>query len=43
MLADMQERMNAARARFGPLKGRQPPKVFRDRLQQQLKDMLSLD
>jgi arylsulfatase A len=43
VLTDMQERMNAARARFGPLKGRQLPKVFRDRLQQQLKDLLSQD
>ena len=42
-LADMQERMKAARARFGPLKAKQPPKVFRDRMQQLLKDQLSQD
>jgi arylsulfatase A-like enzyme len=42
-LADMQERMKAARAKFGPLKARQPPKVFRDRMQQLLKDQLSQD
>jgi arylsulfatase A-like enzyme len=41
VLADMQARMEAARARFGPLKARQPPKVFRDRLQQQLKQLLA--
>jgi hypothetical protein len=42
-LADMQERMKAARAQFGPLKAKQPPKVFRDRLQQLLKEQLSQD
>jgi hypothetical protein len=42
-LADMQVRMKAARAQFGPLKARQLPKVFRDRLQQQLKEQLSQD
>ena len=42
-LADMQERMKAARAQFGPLKAKQPPKVFRDRLQQMLKEQLSQD
>jgi hypothetical protein len=39
----MQERMKAARAQFGPLKAKQPPKVFRDRLQQLLKEQLSQD
>jgi arylsulfatase A len=42
-LADMQERMKAARAKFGPLKAKQPPKVFRDRMQQLLKEQLSQD
>jgi hypothetical protein len=42
-LADMQERMKAARARFGPMKAKQPPKVFRDRLVQSLKEQLSQD
>jgi arylsulfatase A len=42
-LADMQERMKAARAQFGPLRARQPPKVFRDRLQQLLKEQLAQD
>lgn len=42
-LADMQERMKAARAQFGPLKAKQPPKVFRERLQQLLKEQLSQD
>ncbi|MBK5265552.1 MAG: sulfatase [Alphaproteobacteria bacterium] len=42
-LADMQERMKAARAQFGPLKAKQPPKVFRDRLVQSLKEQLSQD
>jgi hypothetical protein len=43
VLADMQERMKAARAQFGPMKAKQPPKVFRDRLQQLLKEQLSQD
>jgi hypothetical protein len=42
-LAGMQERMKAARVEFGPLKAKQPPKVFRDRLQQLLKEQLSQD
>jgi len=42
-LADMQGRMKAARAKFGPLKAKQPPKVFRDRMQQLLKEQLSQD
>lgn len=42
-LADMQARMTAARAQFGPLRAKQPPKIFRERLKQQLKDQLSLD
>jgi hypothetical protein len=42
-LADMQERMKAARLRFAPLKAKQPPKIFRDRLQQLLKEQLSQD
>jgi len=42
-LADMQERMKVARAQFGPLKAKHPPKVFRDRLQQLLKEQLSQD
>jgi len=41
-LADMQQRMKAARAQFGPLKAKLP-KVFRDRLQQQLKAQMSQD
>jgi hypothetical protein len=35
--------MKAARAQFGPMKAKQPPKVFRDRLQQLLKEQLSQD
>ena len=42
-LADMQERMKAARTQFGPLKAKQIPKVFRDRLVQSLKEQLALD
>jgi len=42
-LADMQERMTVARAQFGPLKAKQIPKVFRDRMVQSLKEQLSLD
>jgi len=42
-LADMQARMKAARAQFGPMKAKQPPKIFRDRLEQQLKEQLSQD
>jgi arylsulfatase A len=42
-LADMRERMKDARARFAPMKAKQPPKVFRDRLQQALKEQLSQD
>jgi arylsulfatase A-like enzyme len=43
VLANMQERMKAARAQFGPMKAKQPPKVFRERLQQLLKEQLSQD
>jgi hypothetical protein len=39
----MQARMKAARAQFGPMKAKQPPKIFRDRLEQQLKEQLSQD
>ena len=42
-LSDIQKRMNAARAQFGPLKAKQIPKVFRDRMVQSLKEQLSLD
>jgi arylsulfatase A-like enzyme len=42
-LAEMQERMKAARAQFGPMKAKQPPKVFRDRLQQSLKEQMGQD
>lgn len=42
-LADMQKRMAVARAEFGPLKAKQIPKVFRDRIVQSLKQQLSLD
>jgi len=43
VLADMQARMDTARAKFGPMKAKQPPKVFRDRLLQSLKEQLSQD
>jgi len=39
----MQARMDTARAKFGPMKAKQPPKVFRDRLLQSLKEQLSQD
>jgi arylsulfatase A-like enzyme len=42
-LADMEARMKAAREKFGPMKAKQIPKYYRDRLQQSLKEQLSQD
>jgi len=42
-LADMEARMKAAREKFGPMKARQIPKYFRDRMIQSLKEQISQD